>query len=410
MRSIIWLIGLFALAAVVALLAGRNDGYVLLVFPPWRVQLSLNLLIVLLIGGFLLGYLLLRLLSGTLGLPTRVSQWRDRRRREKAGKALHEAISALFEGRFPESLKSASRAYAKGEESAISALVAARAAHGMRDDARYREWLDRAAEQGEDSEIARLMTEADLATMAMRFDEADGKLRVLREKGCKHVAMLRLESRVASALGRWEELVGLVRQLRKQKAVTDEQASMLLRRAHGQRMKELAADPAALAAYWKEVPASELQDRKLNRQVLPLLADAGHGALAKKQFERLLDEEWDSSLARMYAHCAEGGGDAQACLQKAETWLQAHPRDPGLLFALGRLCADVQLWGKAQSYLEASLSLDPAIETRLALAHLLERLDRPQEAQRHYRAAAEQVAGSEQDTGATAQRSELVPI
>lgn len=394
MRAIIWLIGIFALAAGVAMLAGNNDGYVLVVFPPWRVQLSLNLLIIALIAAFLLSYLLLRLLSGTLGLPSRVSQWRSRRRREKGERDLHNAINALFEGRFPESLKAASNAYERSEEPAMSALVAARAAHGMRDDERYREWLARAAEQGDETEVARLMTEADLATLALRYEEADARLRILRDKGHHHVAMLRLESRVASALGRWEELVGLVRQLRKQKAITDEQATVLLRRAHGKRMKELANDPPALAAYWKDIPAGELQDRALNKEIVPLLSGVGLGSMARKPFERLLDEQWDSALARQYARCAEGDGDPRACLQKAEGWLQEHPRDAGLLFALGRLCADAQLWGKAQGYFEASLSIDPALETHLALAHLLDQLERPDEAQKHYHAAARKLAGS----------------
>lgn len=400
MRAIIWLIGIFALAAGVAMLAGNNDGYVLVVFPPWRVQLSLNLLIVAVISAFVLGYLLLRLLSGTLGLPSRMSQWRSRRRREKGERDLHQAINSLFEGRFPESLKAASNAFERSEEPAIAALVAARAANGMRDDERYRAWLERTAEFGRETEVARLMTEADLATLALRYDEADARLRTLREKGHHHVAMLRLESRVASALGRWEELVGLVRQLRRQKAITDEQATVLLRRAHGKRMKELAADPPALAAYWKDIPAAELQDRALNKEVVRLLAAAGLGSMARKPFERLLDEEWDSELARQYARCAEGDGDARACLQKAESWLQAHPRDPGLLFALGRLCADAQLWGKARGYFEASLGIDPALETHLALAHLLDQIDRPEEAQVHYHAAARKLAGS---------GSELVP-
>jgi HemY protein len=53
---------------------------------------------------------------------------------------------------------------------------------------------------------------------------------------------------------------------------------------------------------------------------------------------------------------------------------------------------DAQLWGKAQSYLEASLNLAPTVETHLALAGLFERLDRADEAQAHYRAAAERSA------------------
>lgn len=397
MRTLIWLIGIFAIAVSVAMVAGVNDGYVLLVAPPWRVQLSLNLLVVIVVLGFALGYAVIRLVSRTLQLPTRVAQWRDRRRRERAGRALTDSVNALFEGRFSQSLKSASRAYEIGEGASMAALIAARAAHALHDEPRYREWLGQAAkaEQGASGEVARLMTEAELAVEGQRYDEAATRLASLREGGHRHIAMLRLEARVAMALERWEELVATVRQLRKHKALTDEQAAPMLRRAHVERMAELAADGNALVAYWKALPANELQDRGLIERVLPLLAKVGHGELARKQVERLLDEAWNSDLARQYACCAVGEGDVRACLQKAESWLSQQPRDAGLLYALGQLCISAQLWGKAQSYLESSVQQAPNVEAYLALAHLLEKLERSDEAQRHYRAAAEIVAGNQ---------------
>lgn len=395
MRTLIWLIGIFAVAVGVAMVAGLNDGYVLLVAPPWRVQLSLNLLVVILVVGFALVYALVRTFSRTLQLPGRVAQWRERRRRARAGRALNDSINALFEGRFSQSLKSASRAYETGEGSSIAALIAARAAHALQDEPRYREWLGHAAEHGAQGEVARLMTEAELAIEARQFDEAAAKLAALRASGNRHIAMLRLEAQVASALGRWEELVQTVRQLRKHKALTDEQAAPMLRRGHVERMRELAGDGNALVAYWKDIPSIELQDRGLIERVLPLLAAVGRGELARKQVERLLDERWDSGLARQYACCAVGEGDVRACLQKAEGWLPKQPRDAGLLFALGQLCLNAQLWGKALSYLEASVQHGATVDAHLALAHLLEKLERTGDAQEHYRAAAEIVAGKQ---------------
>lgn len=393
MRALIWLIGIFALAAGVAMIAGVNDGYVLVVLSPWRAQISLNLFIVLLVAGVLLIHLALRVFTRTLALPSRVVQWRERRRREKADKALHGAINALFEGRFAQSLKSASTAYAATEGSSMAALVAARAAHALQDETRYREWLDHAAEQGKESEVARLMTEAELAIESRQFDVASSRLAQLREGGHKHIAMLRLEARVAFELGRWEELLHILRQLRKHKALTAEQAAPGLRRAHIERMKQLGADPVAVEAYWQAIPTEELQDRGLVEGVLPLMARAGCAKLARAQTERLLEERWDSGLARLYAYCADSVDAARACLHNAESWLERQPRDAGLLFALGQLCRRTELWGKAQSYLEASLGLEPAVETHLALAHLFDTLERLEDAQRHYRAAAERVAG-----------------
>ncbi|MDY0071929.1 MAG: heme biosynthesis HemY N-terminal domain-containing protein [Thauera sp.] len=403
MRALIWLIGIFAAAAAVAMFAAQNEGYVLLVAPPWRLQLSLNLLVVIIVAGFVLTYLTVRLLRRTLQLPGQVARWRERRRRERAGRALTDSVSALFEGRYLQSLKCAERAYGEGEGGAMAALVAARASHALQDDDRYRTWLEHSTRNNRQAEVARLMTEAELAIEAGRYQEAEERLAILREKGQQHVAMLRLEARAAFARGEWASFITSLRQLRKNRGISEEMAAPLLRRAHVHSMRGLAGDGEALAAYWKEIPAQELQDRELIERVLPLLAETGRGELARKQVERLLDEGWDSELARQYAYCAagEGEGSVRACLQKAEAWLKQQPRDAGLLFALGQLCISAQLWGKAQSYLEASVRFQPTIEAHLALARLLEKVDRPQEAQACYRAAAEMVASkgeAEQET------------
>lgn len=394
MRALIWLITIFAIAVGVAMVAGVNDGYVLVVLSPWRAQISLNLFIVLLVVSVALVHILLRVITRTLALPNRVAQWRERRRRQKADRALHSAMNALFEGRYSQSLKSASNAYAASEGSSMAALVAARAAHALQDKTRYEEWLGHAAEQGKDSEVARLMTEAELAIQSRDFEAAAARLKQLRDGGHKHIAMLRLESEVQLALGQWDDLIHTLRQLRKHKALTAEQAAPGLRRAHIGRMKQLMdTEPADLERYWLDIPAEELEDRGLVEEALPLMARAGFAARVRKQAERLLDEKWDSGLARLYADCCTGTlDDAHACLHKAESWLEQQPKDAGLLFALGQLCRRTELWGKAQSYLEASLGLQPEVETHLALAHLFETLERPADAQRQYRAAAEMVS------------------
>jgi len=69
--------------------------------------------------------------------------------------------------------------------------------------------------------------------------------------------------------------------------------------------------------------------------------------------------------------------------------LRDHARDPALLLALGKLCMKRELWGKAQSYIEASLALEPTHDGHMTLAALMERLGKPQEAVHHFRRSAE---------------------
>jgi HemY protein len=87
----------------------------------------------------------------------------------------------------------------------------------------------------------------------------------------------------------------------------------------------------------------------------------------------------------LYAQCRPA--DATRQLEQAESWLKEHNQDAKLLHALGILCERQQLWGKAQTYLEASLALDNTWRTQVVLGELLARLDRNAEATPHLAAA-----------------------
>ena len=93
---------------------------------------------------------------------------------------------------------------------------------------------------------------------------------------------------------------------------------------------------------------------------------------------RSLERQWEPGLVMLYAECRTPEPTKQ--LAEAERWLSAHDHDALLLRALGTLCVHAQLWGKAQTYFEASLALDDAFETRVALGELFARLDRNDDA------------------------------
>ncbi len=387
MRGLLWLLGLFALAAALAVAGRYNEGYALLVWPPYRLQISLNLLVLLLVGGFVALYTLSRVVARTMALPRAVQRYRERKSRERASQAIYDTVRLRIEGRFGQALKQATAAYEAGESPGLAALLAARAAHSLRDETRYRFWLGKAAEHDGEMRLARLMTEAKLAVEERRFDEAAERIADLQAGGQRHIAALRLALRTAQAKGNWSEAVRVVRQLVKVKALTAAQADPVKRRAHQEGLRQRAGDSLALMAYWNEVPRDEQRDARLVGELARALIAAGDSAAAQKAIESQLAVGWDSALADIYGRCE--GGDVRGRLAKAEEWLKREPRDPLLLLTLGRLCVQSQLWGKAESYLDASLAIAPGWEAHVELAHLAERIGRTDDANVHYRAAAE---------------------
>ena len=76
MRIALWLLALFGVAVAAALFAGNNPGSVTLFWPPYRVDLSLNLVLLLLLGTFLTLHLALRALSALFAIPREARSWR----------------------------------------------------------------------------------------------------------------------------------------------------------------------------------------------------------------------------------------------------------------------------------------------------------------------------------------------
>ena len=110
--------------------------------------------------------------------------------------------------------------------------------------------------------------------------------------------------------------------------------------------------------------------------------------------EHSLAADWNGALAQQYGELppmeAQARQDeARARIERAERWLRDHPEDPQLLATLGRLCMSAELWGKAQNYLEASVSFGDSRGAHLELARLAEREGRTAEAQKQFRRAGE---------------------
>ena len=386
MRGLLWLFALFALAASVSLAARYNDGYMLLVFPPYRAEITLNLAIAILLIGFVLLYAFLRAVVLTLGLPGRVRKFRMRSQREKAFVGFQEAMRLLFEGRFGQALKKAAQAHAAGQSPGLAALIAARAAQRLREPAKQQAWLEQAALDCPQMQAARLMLEAEMHIDAHKYEEGVAALQQLQKLSGRHIAALRLELRAQQGCGNWNEVLRLVRLLEKRDAMLPEATREIRLKAHRENIRLRRDDVDSLLCYLRELPAGELNPR-LTRAFAEALLPLGAADEVQRMIEVQLEAEWDSSLLPLYARSA--GREPGARLARAEHWLATHSRDAQLLHALGRLCFMQRLWGKAQSYLEAALSLQPLRETHLELARLLEQTGRAEDAMRHYRAAAE---------------------
>ena len=388
MKILFWALVLFGLAVAAALGARLNDGYVLLVVPPYRAEVSLNLFVLALVAIVLALYMAMRALAVTVGLPKRVREYRERRQRERAGLVFQDAVRLLFEGRFGQAMKKAGEAYAAGTAKGLSALIAARAAQRLREPEKLQDWMTRAMSDDPRNEAATLMLEAEMMNESRRFDEALAALDRLQDKKGRHIAALRLELRARQGSGDWDGVLKLARQLEKRDALPTEVAREIKTLAHLENIARRRADAGQLQDYLRAVPAAEY-GRRLVLAGARALIELDASEAAQKLIEGALDgyseAGWQPELVALYGGLTGPGLTAR--IAKAENWLRQYPDEAALLLALGRMCMNQRLWGKAQSYLEASLALEETRDAHLTLADLCDQLERSEEANRHFRAS-----------------------
>ena len=113
MRATLWLVALFGVAVAVALFAGNNQSTVTVYWPPYRVDLSLNMVLLLLFGAFAVLHAALRALAAMLDLPNQASRWRTQQKERAMHTALLDAMAHLLAGRFVRSGKAADLALAQ---------------------------------------------------------------------------------------------------------------------------------------------------------------------------------------------------------------------------------------------------------------------------------------------------------
>jgi HemY protein len=387
MRFALWCVVLAVIAVAIALLAKDSAGYVVIVSQPYRIELSLNLLIFLVLGGYLAFYAAARFVATLISIPSRVRAYRLERQNARLRLSLNEALIAFFQGRYASAEKSAAAALTGDETKGVAAIIAARSAHELGRFNEREQFLDQAKGGAEELDQARLTTLADLLVSQERYEEALAVLNDLSARDARNLRLLRLKLQAEQALRHWDDVLVTLGSLAKLGGIGPAEASAIRRAAHLGNLAKKSQDAAAIANYWKQVPGEMRVDPTVAATAARYYVALGSASEAQSIIEQALEREWNSSLVALYGEA--GGADALPQIERAEKWLRVHARDPALLLALGKLCMRQELWGKAQSYIEASLALEPTHDGHMTLAALMERIGKPQEAVQHFRRSAE---------------------
>lgn len=380
MRAALWLLALFGIAAAVALFAGNNQGTITVFWPPWRVDLSLNLVLLLLAGTFVLLYAALRALAALFSLPHQARQWRVQQKERALHTALLDAMVQLMAGRFSRARRAAMAALAQERTlealdvelpqarqlRVLSHLLAAESAQSLQDraarDAHLQQALNESAERGGLSPETREGVQLRSARWALEDRDPAAALARLQElpQGVQRRTLaLRLHLKAARQENRTLEALQTARLLAKHRAFSESAARSIVR---GLALELLsgAHDAAQLVRAWDDLEPGERQMPEVAIHAAQRMV-ALHGDLAVARgwllpvWERMAShpEGLGAGLRVKLVLALEAGlasVDAD-WLARIEAAQRSDPRDATLQYLAGMACMKRQLWGKAQQLL-----------------------------------------------------------
>ena len=417
MRAALWLLALFGVAVAIALFAGNNQGPVTIFWPPYRIDVSLNLVLLLLVAAFVFLHAALQALAALFALPRQALRWRTQQKERAMHGALLDAISHLWAGRFIRARKSAEAALAQeqsleaggqrpsdgGQLRAVAHLLAAESAQALQDRAGRDEHLKHAMTQSatrdaQETHEGAIMRATEWTLQDNEPDAAIGWLKGLPQGAARRTLALRMKLRAARLAQRTQEALETARLLAKHHAFSPEAAQSLVRGLAVDLLNG-AHDVAQLQRAWLALEPSEraLADVAIHA-ARRLVALGGETQLAREWLLPVWERytQLPSGTRMKLVAAMEEGLDSidGIWLARIEAAQKAQPRDATLQYLAGMACMKRQLWGKAQQLLtQAALGLQDAQLHRNAwrtVAELAEQRGDGESAAQAWKRAAEQ--------------------
>ena len=386
MRAALWLLALFAVAVAVALFVGNNQATVTVFWTPYRVDLKLNLVLLLVLGAFLLLHLALRTLAALLAMPELAQRWRVQYRERSLFSALVDAQLHQYAGRFIRARKSALAALqqeqalsSSGEMQAdalrVRALghaLAAEASHALQDKATRDEHLRLALEHPLPRAAQEVSEGVQMRAARWALDDRDvvtamERLEALPQGAARRTVALRMRLKAARLGGQTRQALETARLLAKHRAFSENAAGSLLR-GLAQELLSAAYDPEQLLRAWAQLDADEQQQPEVALHAAQRLQSLGGDVEQALQWvvpvwERMLQRPFElseSQRVKMVQVLEAGLGAAPYAqgtqwLARVESAHRRQPSDANLQYLAGMVCVVHQLWGKGQQLLEQAV-------------------------------------------------------
>ena len=393
----------FLFISVSALLVGtlivnlikHDKGYILISIGDYTLEMSFWIGVLFLTLLVLVFWVVKGIIKKTWSSLVGGTAWFRSNKDRTAIKRTNAGLIHFIEGNWSVAKKELLGAARKTDKPLVHYLAAARSAHEMGLSEETQFLLHEAEKVAPENELAVALSQARIQLSDNQNELCLVTLERARKYAKNHPVVIDLLRQVYIRLRDWQALIALLPAIKANKLMAENYVEfeeyVFVEAING--CHEVVAEPAAgivrsdvvgseeagnqekekhLNAVWQKIPKSHKKNNRVVFAYAKQLHELGCDDKAEIIIRTALNREWSSDLAALY-------GALNTTLKKerlitAEAWLRDRPGDASLLFMLGRIAIENELWGKAKAYLEDSLKLQENPKTYAELAHLLAQL------------------------------------
>ena len=390
MRVLVFLSLLALLMGVfIITLIETEPGYVLIAIAGYTIESSFWFASAVLVLVLFICYVLLRLLRKLALSHDSFKLWLEFRGSKRSTRLVNDGIINWIEGNWEKSRNFFLKSAKHSETPLLNYLMAARASYKLGENERVFEYLQAAEKSDGNAGIAIELTQAEMRLEAEQYEQALATLVRARRNAARHPYVLELLCKAYLGVRDWNSLLKLVEEVRKynifspKKLMEIEQSIYL-----GVLQLRLdSSDPIEeLSGRWKKIPINIRAEIPLIHQYIVLLINNSAYATAEDLLFSTLREKWDASLVKLVSFIEEG--DIKRRFKILKEWLPERENDGDLLFCLGKLAANLDLFDEAREFFLKSLAINPSQDVCMELGKLSALLGDSEESLGYFRKGA----------------------
>jgi HemY protein len=354
----------------------------------WVLMICIGLLFVTL--SFSLRFLL------ALNLPfLALGHWQQASRTKRMQAQIRQGLLALADG---QNARAQTKLSAIAETTdqpfvVIPALAQALGRQGKLNEAKR--LLDQFVKQFPNAKQLSLLKLAEIYAYQGHHKSALDSLQTLHQFNPKHAEANQLMMDLLTRLSMWNQLIELLAEVGRFKQFDDEQLAKQQQLAYRQAFNSANTKQGSAAAscldelqvLWNKAPKAITADAPSIVDYAKAMAriEGDTGTRTQIFIERSLAKQWSDDLVLVYGHLPLN--DIAKSLKQAEQWQEHAKNSAALQLTLGRLCVGLELWGKAEDYLNASIQLQASKEAHAEMARLQYKMGQIEQAIANYRLA-----------------------